>query len=382
MSVTVTSPATGVDEAPGSVARQPRTPGPLIDCDLHAEIDSLRDLFPFLSARWRKHIEIYGTAGYAGQLSVPMYPGCGYPRYFDHREDARPPSGRKAGSEAGFTGVDHLDRHNIAYGILNTITEVTRITNLDLDVALAAALNDWLTASWLDQDERFLATIVISCEDPPRAVEEIHRRGHDRRFVQVAFSGRPHEPMGRRKYWPIYEACAEYGLAVMTHAFGSAGNPISGAGWPSFYLEDHLGPAVAIQANVTSMIFESVFDHFPALKLVSVENTFGWAPALAWRLDNAWSLLKDEVPQLTRLPSEYLAERVYLATQPVEEAPTRRHFDLLLGQWPAFQDRLVFSSDYPHWDGDSPERALAQIRSDEVRRKIYYSNACELYGLQ
>ncbi len=36
---------------------------------------------------------------------------------------------------------------------------------------------------------------------------EIERRAADRRFVQVQFTGRPREPMGRRKYWPIYEAC-------------------------------------------------------------------------------------------------------------------------------------------------------------------------------
>ena len=76
---------------------------------------------------------------------------------------------------------------------------------------------------------------------------------NDRRFVQVQFSGRPHEPMGRRKYWPIYEACVEQGLAVMSHAFGSYGQPITGTGWPSFYVDDHVGPAQAIQANVISM---------------------------------------------------------------------------------------------------------------------------------
>jgi len=51
--------------------------------------------------------------------------------------------------------------------------------------------------------------------------------------------------MGRRKYWPIYEAAEKHGLKIMSHAFGSYGNPITGAGWPSFYLEDHVGPAQA-----------------------------------------------------------------------------------------------------------------------------------------
>ena len=132
--------------------------------------------------------------------------------------------------------------------------------------------------------------------------------------------------MGRRKYWPIYEAAAKHGLHIMSHAFGSYGNPITGAGWPSFYLEDHVGPAQAAQANVVSLITEGVFDHFPTLKFVSVENGFGWIPSLMWRMDSAWSLLKSEVPHLKRKPSEYFPDHVYLTTQPVEEPHTPQQF--------------------------------------------------------
>jgi predicted TIM-barrel fold metal-dependent hydrolase len=345
---------------------------PIIDCDLHAELNSLQDLFPYLSARWQRHIELFGA---------PKYGGGFYPRYFDHRAEARPPSGRKSGSDASFTSSDHLDRHNVVFGILNTLSEVNSLTNHDLDSALATAINEWLTEEWLDRDARMRATMSIPCEDPARAVEEIAMRAGDKRFVQVQFSGRPHEPMGRRKYWPIYEACAEHGLVVMSHAFGAAGNPISGAGWPSYYIEDHIGPAVAIQANVTSMVLEGVFEHFPSLKLISVENTFGWAPSLAWRMDNAWKILKEEVPHLKRLPSEYLAEHVYLATQPIEEPPHRRWFDQLFEHYPAYRERLVFSTDYPHWDADSPTSALSYIRSEELKHRIFNENARELYNL-
>lgn len=354
---------------------------PIIDCDLHAELNSLRELFPYLTERWRNHIQTFGLPGYAGQWGVARYSGSIYPRYFDHREEARPPSGRKSGSEVGFTGTDHMDRHNVVYGILNTLSEVNSLTNHDLDAAIAAAVNDWLTAEWLDRDDRMRATVCIPCEDPSAAVAEIRRRGPDRRFVQVQFAGRSSEPMGRRKYWPIYEACVEHGLAVMSHAFGAAGNPTTGAGWPSYYIEDHIAPTASIQANVTSMIMEGVFERFPELRFVSVENAFGWAPALSWRLDNAWKILKAEVPHLSRLPSEYLAEHVYLATQPVEEAPKRSWFRELFELYPAFERRLVFSSDYPHWDGDSPDHALAQLGSEVLKHRIFHENARELYSL-
>ena len=44
------------------------------------------------------------------------------------------------------------------------------------------------------------------------------------------------EPLGQRRYWPVYEAAQEIGLPVGVHAFGFGGNPLTPSGWPSFYI--------------------------------------------------------------------------------------------------------------------------------------------------
>jgi predicted TIM-barrel fold metal-dependent hydrolase len=44
-------------------------------------------------------------------------------------------------------------------------------------------------------------------------------------------------------------------------------------------------------------------------------------------------------------------------------------------------DRLLFATDYPHWDFDSPTRSLPRTLSNEVRAAILAGNACDLYGL-
>jgi uncharacterized protein len=356
---------------PQAATRTPSRPA-IIDCDFHNEIDSEKDLYPYLSSRWRDYIDTYGLRGPTGGY---------YPRFMDHREDARPPSGRRSGSEVAFSRQDFLDPYNVAHGILIPLTPAGRQRNLDLDVALATAVNDWQVAEWLDPEPRLRASIAIPLEDPPRAVAEIKRRASDRRFVQVQFSGRPHEPMGRRKYWPIYEACAEHGLHIMSHAFGSHGQPITGTGWPSYYLEEHLGPAQAIQANVISLVAEGVFEHFPTLKLVSVENGFGWLPSLLWRLDSAWSLLKGELPHLKKSPSEYVREHVYMTTQPIEEPPHPRHFLQMIEHFGDMANHILFASDYPHWDADSPDTALPPGLPNDIKRRIYFDNAHELYRL-
>ena len=43
-------------------------------------------------------------------------------------------------------------------------------------------------------------------------------------------------------------------------------------------------------------------------------------------------------------------------------------------------DRVMFSSDYPHWDFDSPSRALPAAVPSPLREKIMGENAARLYA--
>jgi hypothetical protein len=297
------------------------------------------------------------------------------------RADSWPPEGRGApGADLLFLREQLLDAWHIDVAILNALGAAGRERNLEYAAVLAAATNDWLQAEWLDPEPRLRASIVVPTEAPDLAAAEIRRCARRKAFVQVILNVRSSEPLGRRRYWPLLEAAAENDLPVGIHFGGAGGGPFTGAGWPSFYIEDHAGMAAVFQTQVTSLVCKGVFERFPALRVVLIEGGFAWLPPLIWRLDNAWRAMRDELPHLRRPPSEYIRGRFWLTTQPVEEPPRPVHFHQLLSHL-GMSDRLLFATDYPHWDFDAPDSALPARLDPQTKAAIMGGNARQLYRL-
>jgi predicted TIM-barrel fold metal-dependent hydrolase len=82
---------------------------------------------------------------------------------------------------------------------------------------------------------------------------------------------------------------------------------------------------------------------------------------------------------LRRAPSDYLREHFWVSTQPMEEAEEPDHV-LDVMEWIGW-DKILFASDYPHWDFDDPFLALPPSLSEERRSKIYSGNAKALYRI-
>jgi uncharacterized protein len=351
----------------------------IVDCDIHPNLRSTADLKPYLAARWQHHLDTYGS-----HIRQALSETLAYPRITPDvaRRDAWPPNGGPPGSDLAFMREQHLDANGIDIGILVPLrTGAGSQRNVEYGAALARAMNDWQAAEWFAKEKRLRGSIMITPEDPQAAVAEIARCASNKGFVQILMPPRTDEPSGRRRYWPIYEAAVAHNLPIGMHVGGVSGQPCTaGSGPASYYIEEHQSLVPAMQAVVVSMVLEGVFEHFPTLRVALIEGSFAWVPALSWRLDKQWKRLKDEVPHVKRAPSEYVSEHFWFTTQPIDEPDRPQDLFDVMG-WIGW-DRLMFSTDYPHWDFDDPRYVFKARLEEPSRSKLFSGNAKALYGLE
>ena len=345
----------------------------LVDTDVHSS-PTPASLGSRLSAKWLTHLERFGPRFNGGYAMFPRMRNGGF------RLDSHPEDGGFPGSDLALVQAQLLDEYGIDYAILTPLVGMAfGVESPDLAYALCRAMNDWTREDWLDQDQRLLGSICPPHEHPDLAVSEIERLSGDDRFVQVLLPATLEQGLGNRRYWPILRAATEAGLPVALHTGGNEMH--RGAGWPSYYLEMHVWNGNTMAIQMLSMICSGVFEEIPGLRMVAVETGIAWAVALSWSMDEAWKMMRETVTTgLTRPPSEYLREHWWFTTQPIEEPDDPEHlavaFELL-----GMTDRIMFSSDYPHWDFDAPSQVLPRSISQADRLKIFAGNACDLYRL-
>lgn len=367
MSTTVHEPrATGEGDRPRQLS--------LIDCDAHHNWRGVQDVLPYLPRYW---------ADYVVESQFRALPNSPYPKGVNggERVDARPGEGQMAGSDVAFFRRQLLDEWKVDVAILTgQFYNVAFLANAAFAGALASALNDWMIDVWLGADERFRGSLTVPMQDPLAAAREIDRLGSRPDIVQILIPAGSRMPYGQQFHDPIWEACERNGLAVGIH-FGGIGimHAPTSAGWPSYYLEWHTGMSQAFQAQMISLVSEGTFQKFPTLKFALLEGGFAWLPHVMWRLDKNWKGMRAECPWLDRKPSEIILEHFRLATQPIEEPDDDKYLLQIFEMIDAAQT-VMFSSDYPHWDFDSPQQALPRLPA-ELKQRIYAENARELYGL-
>jgi uncharacterized protein len=354
----------------GRTASQPASALQLVDCDVHAYARAgLRDVLPYMTEPWRVRFELKGLDLNEDSMSYrfanPHKGGA-------LRRDAIPPTGGSPGSDPAFLVKDHVERYGIDIAILNNLQVLSLATVMagpDESIVLCSAFNDYFLKEWMPFDSRFRYEIIVPSQDPQAAAAEIRRVGSHPAVVGILLP-QLYMPLGNRYYYPIYEEAERLGLPIVVHPtsceFQYQGATVGPAGWPESYSESYAAVPAVAWANLASIVFSGTFERFPTLKVIFVEFGFSWAVPALWRMDKAWEGCRFETPWVKRHPSDYVREHVRFATQPLDEPQKSSDLTALINMLGL--QALLFSSDYPHWDGDTPGRVFQTLDADDKRR--------------
>src|SRR5262245_38400884 len=115
---------------------------PVVDCDIHVSLRSVRELFPHMSAHWRDMLETRGV----DELETTLYPTASpmtYNEIWREAALATPEEQRRQISRVVF------DEFGADLAVCSSLYGIQLLRSDDMAAAYARALNDWLAKEWL-----------------------------------------------------------------------------------------------------------------------------------------------------------------------------------------------------------------------------------------
>ena len=347
----------------------------VVDADIHIN-DTPAALAPYCAEPWRKSLEILAETparyldipGFSPTLKLdPPIPGGQANRSVHTPAEMR--------AELSVIGVD--------VGVLfpDNLLLFAPIPNIEYAVALSHAYNRWLTAEWLDEEGLYGA--LLACpQDPADSAREIERYAGNPKIVAVFLPTAGVNPLwGHRRYDPIFAAAEAANLPVLLHSVTlvSPAFPCQLDQFENHFGRQMLSHSFAMMANLTSLVHTGVPARFPKLRIGFTEAGIAWVPYMMWRMDKYYNEYRRMIPFLEKRPSDYMKERMWFATQPIEEPDDPRDLVHVIDTIGA--DRVLFASDWPHHDFDHPRALLKLPMPAETKRKVMGESALELFGI-
>ena len=220
----------------------------------------------------------------------------------------------------------------------------------DLATDIARAYNDWLAEFCATDPRRLKGVAMVALQDIDAAIREARRAVEKLGFVGVMMPTNVRDQdIGRREFWPFYEEVQRLGVGLALHGGIRAAERMHGR-FDSFIAVHSVSFPFECMAALTGLIFAGVPETFPKLRIAALEACCGWVPFLMDRLDEEFEKRGSrEAPLLKRKPSEYMASDQFFYAFELEESTVPYVIDRVGA------NKLLYSSDYPHWDTSWPK---------------------------
>ena len=246
----------------------------------------------------------------------------------------------------------------------------------DMEAVLGKAYNRWQVDNILTKDKRLKTMMFLPFNDPESALETIEEFGDAPGCVGFMVTSVRYKAVHHNHYMKVYRALEERGLPIGFHA---------GYYWqdPFMMQINRFGSMHALSfvwcnvVHMTNWIMNGLPERFPGLNVVWIESGLAWVPWLMQRLDHTHLMRSSEAPVLKKMPSEYMKE-MYYTCQPMETDHPKAlelTFEMINAQ-----TQLLYASDWPHYDFDTPSVIWdLPFLDEQVKRNILGLNAKRIF---
>lgn len=284
--------------------------------------------------------------------------------------------------DLGFKATVLYPTAGLAYG---------RIVNRDWAIAATHAYNDWLYDTYLRVSPRFKGMGLIPLQEPDEAVSELRRIVQEQGMCGAMLPATGlSEPLGAKRYWPVYEEAERLGCCLAIHGGAHGGIGLD-------YLNVHagvhgLGHPFGILVSFASIIFNGIFDKFPGVRIAFLEAGVAWLPMAMERFHASYSthIAHDPRGELLQLrPGEKVSGYIRRHIQEGRIYVGMEGDEPLLGQAVRMvgNSPFLYSSDFPHEvNNETCREEIEELLENEDlshddKEAILHGNAERFYRL-
>jgi predicted TIM-barrel fold metal-dependent hydrolase len=257
--------------------------------------------------------------------------------------------------------------------------ELPRVKQTDLAVEIARAYNDWLAAFCATNPQRLKGVAMVALQDVDAAIAEARRAVTELGHVAVMVPTNVRDQdIGKRQFWPFYAEMERLGVPLGIHGGTGASQRMHGR-FDNFIHVHTVSFPFECMAALVGLVYGGVPEVFPKLRFAALEASCGWIPFLMDRMDEEFEKRgAREAPLLKAKPSEYLTGGQFWYGFEIEES-TLPYVIERIGA-----DKLLYASDYPHWDTAWPHTVRTVLErddlTDEHKRQIFAENPQRFYA--
>jgi uncharacterized protein len=245
-----------------------------------------------------------------------------------------------------------------------------------METQLLFAYNRWFCDRILRPGNGVRTMLALPFSDAAACLRTVEEFASEPGVIGFMVTSQRHAAVQNRAYMPLYHTLEERGLPLGFHA----GPDFGVAQSMNRFLSVHaLSFATCNMIHLTNWVVNGLPERFPKLKVIWIESGLAWLSFMMQRLDHEYLMRQSDAPLLRRLPSEYMRD-MYYTTQPLEVT----NMKLLEATFDAVKadTQLLWSSDWPHWDFDTPGRiASLPFMTEPTLRNILGENARRVFNL-